>query len=96
MRGLYKHLERTVGLGGRKTERQQAIKDENGSPLRDKGNILRRWERFLGNLLNTKSPVFQPSIVEKVQQRRKAPPPPPRARSQIGTPISLEAESTYA
>ena len=29
IRGLYNHLKRTVGLGGRKTEGQQAIKDEN-------------------------------------------------------------------
>ena len=44
----------------------------------------------------TKSPALQPSIVEKVQQRRKAPlPPPAGARSQIGEPISLEAEPTY-
>ena len=96
IRGLYKHLKMTAGLGGRKTEGQQAIKDENGNLLRDKGGILRRWERFFGNLLNTKSPALQPSIVEKVQQRRKAPPPPPGARSQIGKPISLEAEPTYA
>ena len=97
MRGLYKHLKMTAGLGGRKTEGQQAIKDENGNLLRDKGDILRRWERFFGNLLNTKSPALQPSIVEKVQQRRKAPPlPPPGARSKIGEPISLEAEPTYA
>ena len=73
MRGLYKHLKMTAGLGGRKTEGQQAIKDENGNLLRDKRDILRRWERFFGNLLNTKSPTLQPSIVEKVQQRRKAP-----------------------
>ena len=99
MRGLYKHLKMTVDLGGRKTEGQRTIKDENGNLLRDKGNILRRWGRFFGNLLNTKSPVLQPSIVEKVQQRRKAAPPPsppPGARSQIGEPISLEAEPTYA
>ena len=97
MRGLYKHLKRTAGLGGRKTEGQQAIKDENGNLLRGKGDILRRWERFFDNLLNTKSPVLQPSIVEKVHQRRKASPPPlPGARSQIGEPISLEAELTYA
>ena len=45
----------------------------------------------------TKSPALQLSIVEKVQQRRKAPlPPPAGARSQIGEPISLEAEPTYA
>ena len=69
--------ERTVGLGGRKTEGQQAIKDENVNLLRDKGEILRRWDRFFGNTPNTKSPSLQPSIVEKVQQRRKTPPPPP-------------------
>ena len=88
----------TAGLGGRKTEGQQAIKDENGNLLRDKGDILRQWERFFGNLLNTKSPALQPSIVEKVKQRRKAPPPPPPpgARSQIEEPISLEAEPAYA
>ena len=97
MRGLYKHLKMTAGLGGRKTEGQQAIKDENGNLLRDKGDVLRRWERLSGNLVNTKSPAPQPSIVEKVQQRRKAsPPPPPGARSQIGEPTSLEAEPTYA
>ena len=91
-----KHLKMTAGLGGRKTEGQQAIKHENGNLLRDKGDTLRRWERFFGNLLNTNSPALQPSIVEKVQQRRKAPPPPPPgARSQIGEPISLEAEPTY-
>ena len=44
MRGLYKHLKMAAGLGGRKTEGQQAIKDENGDLLRDKGDILRRWE----------------------------------------------------
>ena len=77
MRGLCKHLKTTAGLGGRKTEGQQAVKGENGNLLRDKGDILRRWERFFGNLLNTKSPALQPSIVEKVHQRRKAPPPPP-------------------
>ena len=97
MRGLYKHLKMTAGLDGRKPEGQQAIKDENVSLLRDKGDILRRWERFFGNLLNTKSPALQSSIVNKVQKRRKAPPPPPHgARSQIGEPISLEAEPTYA
>ena len=97
LRQSAQHLKMTAGLGGRKTEEQQAIKDENGNLLRDKDDILRRWKRFFGNLLNPKSPALQPSIVEKVQQRRKAPPPPPPgARSQIGEPISLEAEPTYA
>ena len=85
-----KHTHKTVLL-------VCTIKDENGNLLRDNGDILRRWERFFDNLLNnTKSPALQPSTVEKVQQRRKAPPPPPGARSQIGEPISLEAEPTYA
>ena len=42
MRGLYKHLKRTVGLGGRKTEGQQAIKDENGNLLQGKGDMFGR------------------------------------------------------
>ena len=67
MRGLYKHLKMTAGLGGWKNEGQQAIMDENGNLLRGKGDILRRWERFFDNLLNTKPPALQPSIVEKVQ-----------------------------
>ena len=100
MRVLYKHLKRTVGLGGRKLEGQQAIKNGNGNHLRDQGNILRWWERLFSNLLNTKSPALQPFIVEKVQQRRRAPPPPspppPGARSQIEESISLEAEPAYA
>ena len=98
MRGLYKHLKMTLGLGERKTEGQQIIKDENGNLWRDKRDILQRWERFFGNLLNTKSHALQPPIVKKVQQRREKPPPslPPGARSQIGETISLEAEPTYA
>ena len=98
MRGLYKHLKMTAGLGRWKTEGQQAIKDETGNLLRDKGDILRRLERFFANLLSTKSPALKPTIAEKVQQRRKAPPPPPppEARSQIEEPVSLEAEPTYA
>ena len=96
MRGLYKHLKMAAGLGGRKTEGHQAIKDENGNLLREKGHNLRRWERFFGNLLSPKSLALQPFIVEKVQQRRKARPPPSGARPQIGEPIPLEAEPTYA
>ena len=98
MRGLYKHLKMTLGLGERRIKGQQTIKDENGNLWRDKGDILQRWERFFGNLLNTKSHALQPPIVKKVQQRRKAlpPPPPPGARSQIGKTIPLGAEPTYA
>ena len=42
IRGPYKHLKMTAGLSRKKTEGQQAIKDENGNLLRDKRDILRR------------------------------------------------------
>ena len=38
MRDLYKHLKMTLGLGERKTEGQQAIKDENGAVARQGGH----------------------------------------------------------
>ena len=42
--GPYKHLKRTVGLGRRKIEGQQAIKGENGNLLRDTavGEVFRQ------------------------------------------------------
>ena len=40
MRGLYKHLKKSVGLGGRQSGGQQYVKGENGVLLRDKGEIL--------------------------------------------------------
>ena len=36
MRGLYKHLKKSVGLSGRQSGEQQYIEDENGVLLRDK------------------------------------------------------------
>ena len=73
MRGLYKHLKKSVGLGGRQSGRQQYVKDENGVLLRDKGEILQRWARFFSTLLNTRSPKLNPAIIEEVQQRPAAP-----------------------
>ena len=73
MRGLYKHLKKSVGLGGRQSGGQQYIKDENGVLLRDKAEILQRWARFFGTLLNTKSSKLSPAIIEEVQQRPAAP-----------------------
>ena len=73
MRGLYKHLKKSVGLGGRQSGAQQYVEDENGVLLRDKGEILQRWARFFSTLLNTKSPKLNPAIIEKVQQRPAAP-----------------------
>ena len=73
LRGLYKHLNKSVGLGGRQSGRQQYIKDENGVLPRDKAEILQRWARFFSTLLNTKSPKLNPVIIEEVQQRPAAP-----------------------
>ena len=73
LRGLYKHLKKSVGLGGRQSGGQQYIKDENGVLLRDKAEILQRWAWFFGTLLNTKSPKLNPAIIEEVQQRPAAP-----------------------
>ena len=73
LRGLYKHLKKSVGLGGRQSGGQQYIQDENGVLLRDKAEILQRWARFFGTLLNTKSPKLNPAIIEEVQQRPEAP-----------------------
>ena len=73
LRGLYKHLKKSVGLGGRQSGGQQFIKDEHGVLLRDKTAILQRWGRFFSTLLNTKSPKLNPAIIEEVQQRPAAP-----------------------
>ena len=73
MRGLYKHLKKSVGPGGRQSGGQQYVKDENGVLLEDKGEILQRWAIFFSTLLNTKSPKLNPAIIEEVQQRSAAP-----------------------
>ena len=69
MRGLYKHLKRSVGLAGRSSGGQQIVLDESGVLLRKKADILQRWARFFSTLLNTKYPKLNPAIVQKVTQR---------------------------
>ena len=73
LRGLYKHLNKSVGLNGRQSGGQQYIKDEKCVLLRDKADILQRRARFFSTLLNTKSPKLNPAIIEEVQQRPAAP-----------------------
>ena len=68
MRGRYKHLRKSVGLGRRQSEGQQYVKDENGVLLKDKGEILQRWAKFFSTLLNTKSPTLNPAITQEAQQ----------------------------
>ena len=69
LRGLYKHLKKSVRLGGRQLGGQQYIEGKNGVLLRDKAEILQRWARFFSTLLNSKSPKLNPAIIEEVQQR---------------------------
>ena len=71
--GLYKHLKKSVGLGGRPSEGQQYVKDETGVMLKDKGETLQRWAMFFSTLLNTKPPKLNPAIIEEMQQRPVAP-----------------------
>ena len=54
--GVYKHLKGTMGLGGRKARSEQFIMDDDGTLLRDKVRIRKRWGGFIQTLLNKKSP----------------------------------------
>ena len=48
-RGFYKHLKGTVGLGGHKARSEQFIMDEDGTLLRDKVRIRKRWGGVLSD-----------------------------------------------
>ena len=56
--------------------------------LRDKAEILQRWARFFGTLLNTKSPKLNLAIIEEVQQRPAA--PTTRGSVPLGSAPTLE------
>ncbi|CAB1102654.1 unnamed protein product [Ectocarpus sp. CCAP 1310/34] len=85
MRGLYQHLKRSVRLSGRQAGGQQPVADENGVLLRRTNDILQRWARFFGTLLNTNSPTLSPDIIEQVTQR-----PATRATRRLGAVPDLE------
>ena len=80
MRRLYKHLKKSVGLGGGQSGGQQYIKDENGVLLKDQGEILQPWARFFSTLLNTKSPTLNPVIMRRYSNDRQHQPPEIRYR----------------
>ena len=69
VRGQYRHLKRSTGLGGRQAGLQQFITDESGVLLRSKDAILNWWRKFVDTLLKSKSPTLNPDIVEQVTQR---------------------------
>ena len=43
----------------------QCVRDEGGRLLRDKGRIRERWIRFFRSLLNAKSDMLDPDILEE-------------------------------
>ena len=71
-RRFYKHLKGTVGLGGRKARSEQFIIDEEGTLLRGKVRIRKRWGGFFQTLLN-KSPNLDLTITSLFQQRPSPP-----------------------
>eukprot|EP00752_Nemacystus_decipiens_P005558 g5029.t1 len=85
MRGLYQHLKRSTGLGGRQAWGQQFVTDETGVLLRNKDAILKRWRRFFDTLLNSKSSTLNPDVVEQVAQR-----PTTRATRRLAAVPDLE------
>ncbi|MEP3106391.1 MAG: hypothetical protein ABJO54_04965 [Hyphomicrobiales bacterium] len=58
-RGFYKHLKGTVGLDGRKATSEQFIWDEDGTLLRDKVRIFKRWARLFGIFITKSSKIDQ-------------------------------------
>ena len=70
-RGFYRHLTGTVELGGGKARSEQFIMDEDGTLLKDKVRIRKRWGGSFQTLLNKKSPKLDLTIT--VPQRPLAP-----------------------
>lgn len=72
MRGLHQHPKKLVGLGlgGTQSGGKQFATGDNGVLLRNKDDILQRWARFFGTLLNTRvphpEPTLNPDAIDKV------------------------------
>ena len=60
-------------MGGRKATSEQFIMDEDGTLLRDKIRIRKRWGGFFQTLLNKKSPKLDLTITALFPQRPLAP-----------------------
>ena len=60
-------------MGGRKPRSEQFIMDEDGTLLRDKVRIRKRWGAFLQTLLNKKSPKLDVTITVLFPQQPSAP-----------------------
>ena len=60
-------------MGGRNARSEQFIMDEDGTLLRDKVRIRKRWGGFFQPLLNRKSPKLDLNITVLFLQRPLAP-----------------------
>ena len=60
-------------MGGRKARSERFIMDEDGTLLRDKVRICKRWGGFFQTLLNRKSPKLDLTITVLFPQRPLAP-----------------------
>ena len=65
--GFYKHLK-GMDVEEKRTFNSQYIEEEESRLLRDKALIRERWVRWFHKLLNTKSPILDPSIVDELKQ----------------------------
>ena len=69
-----REVKGTVGLGGRTTRSEQLLSETKMTTLlRDKVRLLKRWARFFGTLLTTKSPKFDPTFSTLFPQRPLTP-----------------------
>ena len=66
-RGLYQRCKFLKIEDTRKVN-SQYIRDEEGIMLRDPGLVLRRWARFFGILVNSKSDKLRLDIIEELPQ----------------------------
>lgn len=71
MRGLYKHLTRPVGLGGKQAGAAVHQRLKLGSTEEQKRDPD-AMSRFFRTLPDTKSPTVNPAIIEGVKQRTTA------------------------
>ena len=66
-KGFYAHLKGANLETSRKCS-SQFIRDEQGGLLRDPEETLQRWTRHFQALLNSSSPMLDPSVVRSLPQ----------------------------
>ena len=57
-----------MDVEGKGTFNSRCVKDEGGRLLRDNALTRERWVRWFHKLLNAKSPILDPSVVDELKQ----------------------------